>query len=96
MPRDRSRSDDDDEGADDEGADDERADERRRPTAPRRPPHAGDALAVVKWLLLGLGGALAFAALTASAVQAGAIAGLACFLGIAARVVQAEQHRYPK
>ena len=79
--------------------DDEECDNRRpsRPTQPPgRPPHAGDMFGVAKWLLLGLGATLACAALAVSAVQAGAIAGLACFLGIAARVMQAEQHRYPK
>lgn len=90
MPRDRSRDDDDE----DEDRDARRP--ARQPQPPGRPPHAGDMYGVAKWLLLGLGATLACAALAVSAVQAGAIAGLACFLGIAARVAQAEQHRYPK
>jgi hypothetical protein len=53
----------------------------------------GAFVGLVKWAALAVGAVLAVVALTAPAVQAGALAGLACFLGIVARVVQAEEHR---
>jgi len=68
----------------------------RRPPAPEPVPRgavAADFFGTVKWVLL-VGGAVAvlmgFAVGTATAVAAWA--GVGCFAGIAARVMQAEQH----
>lgn len=76
--------------------DDEDEPPRRRRDTPPPPPGAVAAgfLGVAKWLLLGLGAVLAAVAFTQNAAQAAALSGLACFLGIAARVVQAEEHRH--
>ena len=63
---------------------------------PHRKPHLGDLWSIVKWVLLAVGFLLAVVALfVGNAIQLAALAGLACFLGIASRIAQAEQHRYP-
>jgi hypothetical protein len=56
-------------------------------------PPAGVLWAIPKWGALGVGCVLALVALGQNAIQAAALSGLACFLGIASRIFQAEQHR---
>jgi hypothetical protein len=51
-----------------------------------------DILKALKWASLGLGGLLAFIALFVTSTQ-GALAGLGCFLGIVARILQVEEQR---
>lgn len=59
------------------------------------PPVFNRLSGVVKWGCVGVGGILAVTALKVPAIHAGAVAGLACFLGIVARIAQAEEHRTP-
>jgi hypothetical protein len=66
---------------------------RRRDDDEREESNAGVGLAVLKWGALAVGCLLAVVALEKNAVQAAALSGLACFLGIASRIFQAEQHR---
>lgn len=49
--------------------------------------------AVAKWGAIAIGGLLVCVAFSATAVQGAAIAGIACFFGILARIFQAEEHR---
>ena len=61
-----------------------------------RNDHAGDVWNIVKIVLTVVGAATAVGAFFASNIlQTVALAGLACFVGILARLAQAEQHRYP-
>jgi hypothetical protein len=83
--------------------DDEDRDDRK--SAPRKPfpkPHpalvAAGFLAVLKWLLLAVGALFVFAPFFVSSSNGArlasyGLAGMGCFLGIAARMVQAEEHR---
>jgi hypothetical protein len=61
--------------------------------APAQPNPFWVLFAVFKWVALGIGGLLAFLAFFLSTVEAAAVAGLACFFGILARIFQAEEHR---
>jgi hypothetical protein len=70
-------------------------DEEEGDDAPTRPdaPSARALLGFAKCACLGFGVVLALFAVAANAIQAAALAGLACFLGITARIFQAEEHR---
>lgn len=84
---------------DDDREDDSPARPRRGDRWSGRYPHSdrgssAQALwGIPKWGALGVGCVLALVALGANAIQAAALSGLACFLGIAARIFQAEEHR---
>ena len=53
----------------------------------------GSGLGLLKWGLWCAGGFLACVSLVISAIPAAPVVGVACFLAISARLVQAEQHR---
>jgi hypothetical protein len=73
-----------------------------RPVRRRRAPYASGGLSagaywgISKWVALGVGMVLALIAFGVSAIHAAVLSGLACFLGIAARIFQAEEHRAAK
>jgi hypothetical protein len=48
---------------------------------------------LAQWLLLGVGAMVIIAALNQSAPWAAALSGVACFIAIAARIIQAEGHQ---
>lgn len=76
--------------------DDEPRPKKKRPPAelPSIPAHLVTAgfFGVAKWLLLGLGALFVVVALNQAAPWAAAFSGIACFVAIAARIAQAEEH----
>jgi hypothetical protein len=66
----------------------------RPPASPPPGAVAAGFCGLAKWLLLGAGTAIVAAALVQSAPWAAALAGVACFAGIAARIFQAEEHHH--
>jgi hypothetical protein len=68
---------------------------RPREEAPHYPEGPPGLWLALKYLSFAIGLLLVLGAFSASTPQAAALAGIACFFGIGARLAQAEQHRLP-
>ncbi|AMV28795.1 hypothetical protein VT84_30660 [Gemmata sp. SH-PL17] len=72
--------------------DDDRPRPHSRPALPPPGAVAAGFFNLAKWFALGAAAMLAAVAITQGAVWASAFAGLACFVAIVARILQAEEH----